>query len=103
MTQMVASGGDLDIVNLIGNHECSNTPASLFNEHGTRRAAGTNANLVIVLREETSVSAVPNLHATTEYEDSSSSGCNVRCSSLVLPQRRNLRRCRTALQEPSAD
>ena len=61
MTQMVASGGEVGIVNLIGNHECSKTPPSLFNEDGTMRAAGTNASLVKVLREETVVSAVPNL------------------------------------------
>ena len=61
MTYLVASGGEVDIVNFIGNHGCSNTPASLFNENGTMRAAGTNASLVKVLREETYVTAVPNL------------------------------------------
>ena len=48
-------------MNFIGNHECSKTPASLFNENGTMRAAGTKASLVKVLREETCVTAVPNL------------------------------------------
>ena len=61
MTQIIASGGEVDIVNFIGNHECINTPPSLFNEDGTTSAAGTKANLVKVLREETVVSAVPNL------------------------------------------
>ena len=61
MTQMVASGGEVGIVNLIGNHECSNTPPSLFNEDESMRAAGTNACPVKVLREETGVRAVPNL------------------------------------------
>ena len=61
MTQMVASGGEVGIVNLIGNHECSNTPPSLFNDDETMRAAGTNASPVKVLREETGVRAVPNL------------------------------------------
>ena len=61
MTQMVASGGEVDIVNLIGNHECSKTPPSLYNEDGIMRAAGTNASPVKVLREETGVSVVPNL------------------------------------------
>ena len=61
MTQMVAIGGEVGIVNLIGNHECSNTPPSLFNEDETTRAAGTNASPVKVLREETGVRAVPNL------------------------------------------
>ena len=41
MTQIVASGGEVDIVNFIGNHECSKTPPSLFNEDGKMRAAGT--------------------------------------------------------------
>ena len=61
MTQLVASGGEVDIVNFIGNHECSKTPPSLFNEDGTMRAAGPKASLVKVLREETGVRAVPNL------------------------------------------
>ena len=61
MTQLVASVGEVDIVNFIGNHGCSNTPASLFNENGTTRATGTKARLVKVLREETCVTAVPNL------------------------------------------
>ena len=61
MTQMVAIGGEVGIVNLIGNHECSNAPPSLFNEDETMRAAGTNASPVKVLREETGVRAVPNL------------------------------------------
>ena len=61
MTQMVASGGEVGIVNLIGNHECSETPPSLFNEDGTIRATGTNASLVKVLMEETCVRAAPNL------------------------------------------
>ena len=48
-------------MNFIGNHGCSKTPASLFHENGTMRAAGTKASLVKVLREETCVTAVPNL------------------------------------------
>ena len=58
MIQMVASGGEVGILNLIGNHECSNTPPSLFKEDETMRAAGTNASPVKVLREETGVRAV---------------------------------------------
>ena len=61
MTHIVVSGGEVDVVNLIGNYECSETPPSLFNEDGTMRAAGTKASLVKILREETCVSAVPNL------------------------------------------
>ena len=60
MTQIVVSGGEVDIVNFIGNHECSKNPLSLFKEDGTMRAAETNVSPIKVLREET-VSAVPNL------------------------------------------
>ena len=56
MTHMVASGGEVGIVNLIRNHECSKTPPSLFNDDRTTRAAETNASLVKVLIEETGVS-----------------------------------------------
>ena len=48
-------------MNFIGNHGSSKTSASPFNENGTMRAAGTKASLVKVLREETCVTAVPNL------------------------------------------
>ncbi len=43
MTKIVASGGHVDIVNFIGNHECSKTLPSLvlFNDDGAMRAAGT--------------------------------------------------------------
>ena len=58
---MFASGGEVDIVKFIGNHECSETPASHLNGDGTMRAAGANASLVKVLREKTCVRAVPNL------------------------------------------
>ena len=47
MTQhIIATGGEVDIVNFIGNHECIKTPPSLFNEDETTSAAGTMANLV---------------------------------------------------------
>ena len=45
MTQIVASGGEVDIVNFIGNNEYIKIPPSLFNEDGTTSAAGTKANL----------------------------------------------------------
>ena len=52
---MNASGGDVDVVNFIGKHECSKVPPSLFNEDGTMRAAGTKSSLVKILKEETEV------------------------------------------------
>ena len=61
MTQIFASCGEVDIMNFIGNHECSKTPPSLFNEDGTMKALGTKASLVKGLREEPNVSTGPNL------------------------------------------
>lgn len=61
ITQIIASGGEVDIVNFIGNHECSKVPPSLFNEDGTMRASGTKATLVKTLKEETQVSTVSSL------------------------------------------
>ena len=61
MTQMGVSGGEVDIVNLIRNHECSKTPPSFFNEDVTMRAGGTHDSPVNPLREDTCVSDVPNL------------------------------------------
>ena len=61
MIQIVASGGEVDIINFIGTNECSKTPPSLFNEDGTMRAAGTKASLVKVLKEETKVNTATNL------------------------------------------
>ena len=63
MTHIVASCGEVEVLNLIGNRECSKTPPSLFNEGGAVRAEGTHASPVKVLREEkgVTVSAVPNL------------------------------------------
>ena len=56
MTHIVASGGEGDIVNLVGNHECSKTTLNF-----SLRAAGTKASLVKVLRDDTRVRAVPYL------------------------------------------
>ena len=59
MTQTIASGGEIDIVDFIGNHECSKIPQSLFNGDGTMRSAGAKANLVKTLKEETKVVSSP--------------------------------------------
>ncbi len=61
MTQITASGGDVDLVNFIGTHECSKQPPSLFSDDGTMRAPGTKASLAKALKEETKVSSVPHL------------------------------------------
>ena len=34
MTQIVASGGEAEVVKYIGSHECSNIPQSLFDDNG---------------------------------------------------------------------
>ncbi len=60
MTQIIASGGELNIVDFIGNHECSDFPPSLFQEDGSMRT-GTKASLVKILKEETKVNSIPNL------------------------------------------
>lgn len=57
MTQVIASGGSLDVQEYIGKHECSNYPPSLFNEDGTMRACGTKSGLVKAIKEDTGVSS----------------------------------------------
>jgi len=61
ITQIAASGGEVDIVNFIGKHECSKRPQSLFNEDGSMRSAGTKSTFVKALKEETKVSSSPSL------------------------------------------
>ncbi|KAK1900297.1 Mitochondrial import inner membrane translocase subunit TIM21 [Dissostichus eleginoides] len=60
MTQIIASGGELNIVDFIGNHECSDLPPSPFKEDGSMRT-GTKASLVKILKEKTKVSSIPDL------------------------------------------
>ena len=61
MTQVMASGVDVDITNFIGKHECADSPPSLFDENGQMRATGSKATLVKALKEETGVSDVSEL------------------------------------------
>ena len=60
MTQIIVSGGELNIVDFIGNHECSDFPPSLFQEDGSMRI-GTKASLVKILKEKTKVSSILDL------------------------------------------
>ena len=46
ITQLVASGQDVDIVNTIGTYECSWFPPSLFDETSMMRATGTKSGLI---------------------------------------------------------
>lgn len=61
MTQVAATGGEVNVVEWIGQHECADFPPSLFDEHGHMRAPGTKATLVKALKMETGVSAVSEL------------------------------------------
>ncbi|KAJ3604062.1 hypothetical protein NHX12_028803 [Muraenolepis orangiensis] len=60
MTQIIASCGELTIVDFIGNQECSDFPPSLFQEDGSMRT-GTKTNLMKILIEETRVTSIPDL------------------------------------------
>ncbi|KAJ3589116.1 hypothetical protein NHX12_009964 [Muraenolepis orangiensis] len=60
MTQIIASVGELNIVDFIGNHECSNFPPSLFQEDGRIRT-GTKARLVKILKDDSKVTSIPDL------------------------------------------
>lgn len=60
MAQIIASGGELNLLAFIGNHECSDFPPSLFQEDGSMRT-DTKASLVKILKEETKVNSNPNL------------------------------------------
>ena len=60
MTQVVASGGEVDIINFIGNHECSKTPPSLFTEDSEMQS-GSKASLVKAIKYETGIQASSSL------------------------------------------
>ena len=51
VTQMLAAGQDVDVVDLIGNYECASFPPSLFYDPDRMYASGTKANRVKVLKE----------------------------------------------------
>ena len=62
MTQVIASGLDVDVINFIGNHECSKVPPTLFNECVTMRTTRTKSTLVkAFLKEETKTNSVPHV------------------------------------------
>ena len=60
MTQILASGGQIDVEKYIGCHECSNVPQSLFTDDGRMRV-GTKSSLVQCIKQETKVDSVPGL------------------------------------------
>ena len=61
MTQIIASGGEVNIIDFIGDHECSKMAPSLFKENGEMRVAGTKTCLVKVVKEKTKVQSYPDL------------------------------------------
>ena len=61
MTQIMASGGRVDVVKYIGHHECSKVPPSLFDEHGFMRSTGAKSSLVKAIKEEANIESVTEL------------------------------------------
>ena len=53
MTQIIASGEEVDIVNCIGKHECNKYPPALFNDDGAMRATGIKSSLIKLIKSET--------------------------------------------------
>ena len=60
LTQIHASGEEMELSDFIGKHECSDYPPSLFQEDGSMRS-GTKSSLLKVLKEETGISPHQNL------------------------------------------
>ena len=57
----------INVVQYVGNHECSTTPPSLFEESGAMRPSGSKASLVHAIKQETGVDIVVSLtRATSE-------------------------------------
>ena len=61
MTQIIASGGTVDVTQFIGNHECSSSPPSLFNNDGRMRSTGSKATLVKAILDQTKIHALEKL------------------------------------------
>ncbi len=55
ITKIIANGGSVDMNDVIGQHECSDTPPALFEASGNLRS-GTKSTLVPILLSETHVS-----------------------------------------------
>ena len=61
ITQIVACGGDIDIIKVIGEHECSKFPQSLFTSDGQMRNPGTKAAIVQTLLKESGITPATEL------------------------------------------
>ena len=53
MTQIIASGGKVDVTQFIGNNECSSSPPCLFDDDGRMRSTGSKATLIKAILEQT--------------------------------------------------
>lgn len=63
LTQDLASGGTIDVIQYIGNHEFSRTPPALFEESKAMRST-SGATLVHARKQETRVDSIPELPQT---------------------------------------
>ena len=61
MTQIIAWGGTVDVTQFIGNHECSSSPPSLFDDDGRMRSTGSRATLIKAILDQTNVHALEKL------------------------------------------
>jgi hypothetical protein len=61
MTQIIACGGEVDVVKVIGEHECSEFPPSLFTKDGQMRNPGTKSTLVKTLLKESGTAVAQEL------------------------------------------
>ena len=55
IVQIRVSGGDVDVRDFIGNHECAENPPSLFDDQGNMRSTGNKSSLVKALETDTNV------------------------------------------------
>ena len=65
MTQIIASGGKVDVTQFIGNHECSSSPPSLFDDDGRMRSTGSNATPIKAIIEQTKIHTLEKLSQST--------------------------------------
>ena len=65
MTQIITSGGKVDVTQFIGNHECSSSPPSLFDDDGRMRSTGSKATLIKAILEQTKIQTLEKLSQST--------------------------------------
>ena len=64
ITQIVASGGKVDIKHCLGDYECSPLLPVLFERDATMRSSGSKSDLIKVLKDETNASTTEQLPST---------------------------------------